>query len=230
MEIFIFFVFVAICRNERSKINGFWFYNKLDCDKIYELLEKIINDCHPKPDNVKNSAFPPQNGNGQTETNGEAPKAVDIFSMLSKAQHEFNNNNGGSNSLHGNPPQQQQQFAPMHVQARPQGPPPLVPQLPLQAKPRQNPNAAMPDITSPNVVKFFAAAQQPKMNDKVSPFPKQLPVHPNIHNVPDHIKPPVHTVDEIEKQHRLSTETPPTNGNKTIKYFYLLHLFIYNIS
>lgn len=138
--------------------------------------------------------------------------------MLSKAQHEFNNNNsnGATNNVHGKP-QQQQQFAPMLIsQQRPQGPPPLVPQIPIQAKPRNNLTAAMPDITSPNVVKFFAvAAQQPngKINDNgVSPFPKQLPVHPNVHSLQDHNKPPVHTVDEIEKLHRLSTGTPPTNG------------------
>lgn len=191
-------------RNQRSNISGFWFYCKEDCVRIHSLLEKLIKKCN----NSKNDSddgteqqqqqiFPKnQNGNGGN---------VDIFSMLSKAQEDFNNSSATERSI----PQQpaiNQQFAGMQLNSQqPQ-------QIPHQPLMKQLSSNIMPDITS-NVVNFFAAAQQP--NGK----PDGGHIIQNQF-VPHHTKaPPVQTLDEIEKQHRVSASPPQSKigKKKTVK-------------
>uniref|UniRef100_A0A336LMB7 CSON005654 protein n=1 Tax=Culicoides sonorensis TaxID=179676 RepID=A0A336LMB7_CULSO len=76
-------------RNERSKIRGFWFYNSNECDRIGDLLKRLIKDCQktnkPNTDllsDAKTSTLMQQLKN----TNNN----VNILSMLSKAQDDFN--------------------------------------------------------------------------------------------------------------------------------------------
>jgi mRNA-decapping enzyme C-terminus len=124
--------------------------------------------------------------------------------MLSKAQAEFT---GGSCGV-------EQKFADMKMNQLPSNLQQVPPQHPTLMKQLSN---AMPDITSPNVFSFFAAAQQP--NGVVSGIaenshvPKMAhgPMFVNHHHQHHHhpiVQPPVQTVDEIEKLHRVPSLSP----------------------
>jgi mRNA-decapping enzyme 1B len=218
-------------RNQRQAISGFWFYCKEDCVRIYALLEKLIkkatgSNANHNPHNISANSVksephhhhhhhqqqqqPPQQQQQQpinihqNLTNGGGKQEVDIFSMLSKAQAEFNHSNGP-------PPfaaSVESQFAEMKInqqkqqqQQQKQQHQPLMKQL----------SSAMPDITSPNVVNFFAAAQHP---NGVSVIEGAHPHGPS-HFVPTASNPivaPVQTLDEIEKQHRVSSISPKAVG------------------
>lgn len=209
-------------RNQRSAISGFWFYCKDDCVRVHSLLEKLIKKC--------NNARTAENSNGVNHhhhhpavkqqqqqqvfvksQNGK--QDVDIFSMLSKAQEDFNNSSG---DRHTGPPQMVQKFAGMQLNNPPihhhqQPPLPQQNHQPPQQQPlmRQLSNA-MPDITSPNVVSFFAAAQQPNGVVPVKADGQIIKSQSKqfIANVP-----PVQTLDEIEKQHRVSSSPPQPHKN-----------------
>lgn len=203
-------------RNQRSAISGFWFYSKEDCVRIHLLLEKLIKNCNNgRPDDDRSGNHlqqavqqqqvfaKPQNGNGRPMKQD----GVDIFSMLSKAQENFNNSTCSAADVGPTPQQLNQKFAAWQMN----GSPPHHQHQPLM---KQLSNA-MPDITSPNVVNFFAAAQQPNGAGPVigdgphiqSQNNQFMAKHPNI--------PPVQTLDEIEKQHRVSSSPPQKVG----KYF-----------
>ncbi|CAO1411065.1 unnamed protein product [Diamesa tonsa] len=218
-------------RNDRSKINGFWFYNTEDCDRIHSLVDELIKKGSTKPaegPQVMNQSVV-NNLQNIIQTNG---RDVDLFSMLSKAQQDYNTgsgsgvpnvNNGASNGqmsnnfltkqqheqsmnqkfaamqVHNNirhqHQQQQQQQMMMNHQIQQQQ------QQQQQTTPVKQINAnAMPDITSQNVVNFFASATP---NSKPSFLSKQNSgiVHQPV------------TLDEIEKQHRVSASPPNNNMN-----------------
>jgi mRNA-decapping enzyme 1B len=218
-------------RNQRSVISGFWFYSKDDCVRVHALLEKLIKKCN-------NNARPTEHNNGNNHHpmaqqqqpafmkngNGVGKQDVDIFSMLSKAQEDFNNSTGTATENRGPPPPQQQQmnqkFAGMKLNnPPPQQQQPLVRQL----------SSAMPDITSPNVANFFAT-MQPGTSSKFpcggglivkgtpcNQFGEPLNVEgPQVNQSQNNKKfmpknptaPPVQTLDEIEKQHRVSASPP----------------------
>lgn len=214
-------------RNQRSAISGFWFYCKEDCVRVHSLLEKLIKKC--------NNGRPGENSNNNNNIINHHPvaqqqpqqqafvksqngKDVDIFSMLSKAQQDFNNSGGVVPERTGGL-QMNQKFAGMQLNHAPpqqqhhQQPPQQQQQHHHQPLAKQLSNA-LPDITPPNVMSFFAAAQQP--NGGVVPVNadgqiiqsqnKQFAMnHPNV--------PPVQTLDEIEKQHRVSS-SPPQQQHK----------------
>lgn len=233
-----------LCKNQRQAISGFWFYCKEDCIRIHGLLERLIKKCNNN--NTNNNHNVAQNNNAPStssiannnpvksvpivtsqqqqppqvnilhNTNGNAKhQEVDIFSMLSKAQAEFSNkSNVQSTSV---PPpistNIEQQFAEMKMNQQHQ-------QQPLM---KQLSNAMPNDITSPNVVSFFAAAQQPVVNGAVMEHPGIIhggaPQHYIKAQVPNQqprqiVKAPIaQTLDEIEKQHRVSSISPK-NGKK----------------
>lgn len=76
-------------RNERHRIRGFWFYNRIECDRISELVERIAKDAEPLSESQMSgeSNLPAQTFDLMAYSNNN----VDIFSMLSKAQQDFNN-------------------------------------------------------------------------------------------------------------------------------------------
>lgn len=119
--------------------------------------------------------------------------------MLSKAQEDFNKSERPVV-----PPQQlSHSFAGMQLNNNP----PSQQQAQHQSLMKQ-----MPDITSPNVVNFFAAAQQPNGKpdggQNIQSQNKQF-------IVANHSKaPPVQTLDEIEKQHRVSASPPQSKVGK----------------
>lgn len=211
-------------RNQRSAISGFWFYSREDNVRIHSLLETLIKKCNnaqpgrneisqqiqvveqqpqPRPGFVKQ----PRQGFVK-QHNGHDKKDVDIFSMLSKAQEDFNKS--------GVPPtgaQMDQRFAAMQINN-----PPKQQQIPHEVLTRQLSNA-MPDITpdiTSNVMNFFAAAQQPN---------GVVPVKADVQKIQSQNKPfinanhsvaPVQTLDEIEKQHRVSASPPQQKIGKTM--------------
>uniref|UniRef100_A0A182V4G3 mRNA-decapping enzyme C-terminal domain-containing protein n=1 Tax=Anopheles merus TaxID=30066 RepID=A0A182V4G3_ANOME len=98
-------------RNERSRIRGFWFYNNTECDRIGEVIQKLVTDCGDgdggggggesrPPMNGADTSVPagiyPGGGGGGGVTNGSGGEGestnVDIFTMLTKAQEDFQNN------------------------------------------------------------------------------------------------------------------------------------------
>lgn len=204
-------------RNQKSAISGFWFYCKDDCVRIFGVLDKLIKKSNPnsqqqqaKPEtaNQQQQQQPPQQQqqsqqNVTNGTNNENKRDVDIFSMLSKAQAEFT---GVSPSVN-----MEQKFAEMNMNKAQQ-----VPQHQPLMKQMSN---AMPDITSPNVVSFFAAAQQP--TNGMVPVIDAQQVAPQFLGTSNCI-PPM-TVDQLEKQHRVTSKSPKVG--KYPRFFTVFQLF-----
>lgn len=142
--------------------------------------------------------MPTQNGRNGIVIPSEQRRDIDIFTMLSKAQEEFNCSNGAPQAPKNFPAKQQQQhlpqqFANMRIA---QQPPPQISQQPPQLKQLQH----------MNVANFFAAAQQPNGNGSMGDA--AIFAKPGVKQQ----QPPVHTVDEIEKQHRVSASPPLKTG------------------
>ncbi|XP_069359744.1 mRNA-decapping enzyme 1B [Maniola hyperantus] len=72
-------------RNAKCRIYGIWFYDKDECVRVATKLNSL----------VKTPSEMPQNPTYTTPAKATAP--VDIFSMLSKAQDDFNSTNGMAN-------------------------------------------------------------------------------------------------------------------------------------
>ncbi|XP_049777655.1 mRNA-decapping enzyme 1A [Schistocerca cancellata] len=70
-------------RNPRSRIYGIWFYEKDECVRIATVLDKLVKEVS----NPKKLTMIPSMGNKSSGGIG-----VDIFSMLSKAQEDFDSN------------------------------------------------------------------------------------------------------------------------------------------
>lgn len=130
-------------RNERSRTRCFWFYNKAECERIGALVERIIQSSD-KNSNYKDISF--------LQHSQQMNKNVDIFSMLTKAQEDFNNSVAGIPA------------AGMSTTALP------------NKFPEKSP--ANPDVTSQSVMNFFAAAK-PAAPKEVPFFQRMLsqPVH-----------------------------------------------------
>ncbi|KAG4070099.1 hypothetical protein HA402_013342 [Bradysia odoriphaga] len=132
-------------RNERSRTRCFWFYNKAECERIGTLVERIIQSSD-KNSNYKDISF--------LQHSQQMNKNVDIFSMLTKAQEDFNNSVAGI---------------------------PSVPAAGMSTTlPNKFPdkNQTNPDVTSQSVMNFFAAAK-PAAPKEVPFFQRMLsqPVH-----------------------------------------------------
>lgn len=71
-------------RNSRCNIYGIWFYEKEECVRIANMLNKLLKECEESR-KINNK---PQNK--IKKVSGPSVNNVDIFSMLSKAQEDFN--------------------------------------------------------------------------------------------------------------------------------------------
>lgn len=80
-------------RNERTRIRGFWFYNLAECERIADLVGKLVEGCK----NDKRLESMKGNNAGQLANLAVNNNNIDIFSMLSKAQEDFNNAMTSSN-------------------------------------------------------------------------------------------------------------------------------------
>lgn len=186
-------------RNERNRIRGFWFYDRNECDRIGELVERIVKECHKT-----GSALPFTTaaisttgiGSGSSKPIEMTPYSsnnVDIFIMLSKAQKDFNNSlstpcgpTGGKNNVPA-------QMGPAQLLNMSNSSGVSVnKQIPHAAVPIAVPPKAVIDGTSQSVINFFAAVK-PTCGSKEAPFLQRM------------MSAPVRiTCDEIGKQQRVS--------------------------
>lgn len=77
-------------RNSRCNIYGIWFYDKEECVRIGAMLNKLVKE---SDETRKASNKPAVNAK---KSSGPNANNVDIFSMLSKAQEDFNTNKSNS--------------------------------------------------------------------------------------------------------------------------------------
>lgn len=229
-------------RNERSRIRGFWFYDRSECDRIGELVERIVKDCD------STAAPPPSAGQNKGGSIAPAPAAttapstaavgsggppkpsidmsrysssnVDIFSMLSKAQQDFNKSlstpsgPAGKNAIAQNAPAQLGPAQLLNMSAAhvisngggsggggAGGPNPSDNKQTPRAVPIAVPPKTVADGTSQSVMNFFAAA-------KPANKPKEPPFLQRMLSAPVQI-----TCDQIEKQQRVTPhnekQSPP---------------------
>lgn len=75
-------------RNAKSRIYGIWFYDKDECVRVATKLNSLLKDSFKQAPGENMPQTPVYNAS--TPSNAQ----VDIFSMLSKAQDDFNSNKG----------------------------------------------------------------------------------------------------------------------------------------
>ncbi|XP_043487114.1 mRNA-decapping enzyme 1A [Polistes fuscatus] len=175
-------------RNSRCNIYGIWFYDKEECIRIAAMLYKLVMESEK---NRKAANKPIQNKKnvGSNENN------VDIFSMLSKAQEDFNTNR--ANSGGGGKPSDSK--SPSNTPATDNNSGPLM--APLG-----------PDVTSQSVMDFFAKAKVNTGHFKAGDQPTAITTGPNenkpllLARLMSH--PAAHTLEHIEKQQRSITPLP----------------------
>ncbi|CAK9812631.1 mRNA-decapping enzyme 1B [Anthophora plagiata] len=181
-------------RNSRCNIYGIWFYDKEECVRIGAMLNKLVKESE---ENRKACSKPTVNVKKES---GPNVNSVDIFSMLSKAQKDFNINRNSSSSGGGSARDGLNSKSPLVTPTVDNVSGPLV--APLG-----------PDVTSQSVMDFFAKAKvntghfkagdQPTPGGTVTSESKPLLARLMSH-------PAAHTVEHIEKQHRSITPQPAT--------------------
>ena len=72
-------------RNSKCDIHGIWFYDKDECVRIAAMLNKLVKESESLSKSLPKMKAMQRNA-----------KNVDIFSMLSKAQENFNSSRGGN--------------------------------------------------------------------------------------------------------------------------------------
>lgn len=179
-------------KNSRGNIYGIWFYDKDECVRISSMLNKLAKDS-----DTTNKATP----KNKKTVPQKKPNNVDIFSMLSKAQEDYNSNKSGSvgggsdrGSMRGHEPKSPMSNAIGELSGA------------LTAM------AMAPDVTSKSVMDFFAKAKVNTGHFK----PGDQPHHqsgnaanegkPLLARLMSH--PAAHTVEHIEKQQRSTTPQP----------------------
>lgn len=203
-------------KTNQSLIYGIWFYDKNECYRVTSNLEKLVKSLQVK--------------NPQKEKRKDGVGGVDIFSMLSKAQEDFNTRSkpekaDGNHSADG----AVQQTASVGV---------------MRGLPTP-PNPHVPTHTPQSVMDFFAKASNSQFPNPeheahkvMKPPPTILPAFfqqpppPLAHPLPmqqqqqgeDNMKPllmrlmsnPVHSVEHIEKQQRSLTPDSKTDPQNTM--------------
>lgn len=124
-------------RNSRCNIYGIWFYEKEECIRIAAMLYKLVMESE-KNRKAANKPSIQNKKNGGSNANN-----VDIFSMLSKAQEDFNTNRANSGGGSNKPSETK---SPTNTPATDNNSGPLA--APLG-----------PDVTSQSVMDFFAKAK-----------------------------------------------------------------------
>lgn len=172
-------------KNKQGLIYGIWFYNKEDCHRISDVLQKLVKELTLLPSSSKPNPKPKksseQMGNGL------------IMNMLSKAQEEYNSHKSPMRSekpkeLESAPQSVMDFFAKAGVS---QG----VGETHLPQPPGYAPPAAIPIIQRPAYVVPSPAAPVAEVS------------HPIIQRIMSN---PVHSVEHIEKQQR--SITPGARG------------------
>lgn len=189
-------------RNERSRIRGFWFYNNSECDRIGDIIKKLIEGCNDRkeninsqPNNLSASASVLAGNSGMNNNNNSGCGVVggqdnnSILHLLTKAQENYNssqrvaNGNGGFSGGgggyvdHSTPTMEQSQ---------------RIPQTPVTPLKLEANNA------SESVLNFFAKAKPTPTSD--------VPLLQRLNSLN-----PV-SVDQIEKQQRVTTPVSTGGG------------------
>lgn len=173
-------------RNSRCNIFGIWFYDKEECIRIAAMLNKLVKDSEQTRKSSNKTLTKIKKNSGPNVN------SVDIFSMLSKAQEDFNTNRGGLKSPGTNA---------------------LVENMsgPLSAP-------LGPDVTSQSVMDFFAKAKnqvnpghfkgadQPPTGNSGPSGPVAPEAKPLLARLMSN--PAAHTLEHIEKQQRSTTPQP----------------------
>lgn len=170
-------------RNAKCRIFGIWFYDKEECVRVANKLTALVKESfkHAPSDNLPlNPVYnPPASSSG----------SVDIFSMLSKAQDDYNSNKGvsRSDSMTARPPDMTSQSV-----------------MDFFAKAGSGAAAQMPAVTSLPSPGMFGP--RPSDNSKGPMLLQRL------------MSNPVHTVEHIEKQQRSVTpQELQSNGNLSME-------------
>ncbi|XP_003704239.1 decapping mRNA 1 [Megachile rotundata] len=182
-------------RNSRCNIYGIWFYDKEECVRIGAMLNKLVKESE---ENRKACNKPVVN---EKKDSGPNVNNVDIFSMLSKAQEDFNTNRNSSSSGGGGSTREGQGIKS----------PLVIPGTENVSGPLTAPLG--PDVTSQSVMDFFAKAKVNTGHFKAGDQPTPGGTVPNeskplLARLMSH--PAAHTVEHIEKQHRSITPQPAT--------------------
>ncbi|XP_015112032.1 mRNA-decapping enzyme 1A [Diachasma alloeum] len=173
-------------RNAKCNIYGIWFYDKDECVRIGSMLNKLVKVSDENRKTVGNSGGKGKKG-GKAATNN-----VDIFSMLSKAQEDFNTTKGSAKKSDGNG------VGNSSMSENAGNIAPLSAPLGL-------------DVTSQSVMDFFAKAKVNTGHFKPGDQPS-----PSVHAVTETKPflarlmsyPAAHTLEHIEKQQRSITPQP----------------------
>ncbi|XP_011639425.1 mRNA-decapping enzyme 1B [Pogonomyrmex barbatus] len=188
-------------RNSRCNIYGVWFYEKEECVRIANMLNKLLKECEESR-KINNKPLLKAK-----KTSGSNVNNVDIFSMLSKAQEDFNTSRssggGGGGSDSGN----------MVTGSKSPSITPLTDNI-------SGPLAAPlgPDVTSQSVMDFFAKAKVNTGHFKPSDQPTPgstvaVESKPLLARLMSH--PAAHTLEHIEKQQRSVTPQPSHQSQPT---------------
>ncbi|XP_078032677.1 decapping mRNA 1 isoform X2 [Augochlora pura] len=179
-------------KNAKCNIYGIWFYDKEECVRIGAMLNKLVKESeHSRKASSKASA-------NTKKSTGPNVNNVDIFTMLSKAQKDFNTNRNSSVGGEST------------IEDLGSKSPVVTPTVEGTSGPLTAPLG--PDVTSQSVMDFFAKAkvntgvlvgEQPTPGGVVASESKPLLARLMSH-------PAAHTVEHIEKQHRSITPLPTT--------------------
>ncbi|XP_044005967.1 serine/threonine-protein kinase DDB_G0283821 [Aphidius gifuensis] len=198
-------------RNSKSNIYGIWFYDKDECLKIGNILNKLIKESDNKypittrltsnknitmNNNINNNS----NNNNQNNNTTKTTNNVDIFSMLSKAQKDFNTTRGET-------PRNQN-----------------TDNIIVNTNDNNTPTTMSlgTDVTSQSVMDFFAKAKVNTGHFKAGDQPNQgITTHRTVTETKPFLArlmshPAAHTLEHIEKQQRSITPQPQiTTTTKT---------------
>lgn len=176
-------------RNSRCNIYGIWFYDKEECIRIAAMLYKLVIESEKNRKAANKSSVQNKQNAGSNASN------VDIFSMLSKAQEDFNTNKASSGSG--------------STKATESKSPSSTPAKHINSGPLMAPLG--PDVTSQSVMDFFAKAKVNTGHFKAGDQPTAINTGPNenkplLARLMSH--PAAHTLEHIEKQQRSITPQP----------------------
>ncbi|KAL2719621.1 mRNA-decapping enzyme 1A-like [Vespula squamosa] len=184
-------------RNSRCNIYGIWFYDKEECIRIAAMLYKLVMESEKNRKAANKPSIQNKKNAGSNANN------VDIFSMLSKAQEDFNTNRANSGGGSTKPSETK---SPINTPATDNNSGPLA--APLG-----------PDVTSQSVMDFFAKAKVNTGHFKAGDQPTAINTGPNenkpllLARLMSH--PAAHTLEHIEKQQRSITPQPSSLQSQT---------------
>ncbi|XP_004925168.1 mRNA-decapping enzyme 1B isoform X3 [Bombyx mandarina] len=172
-------------RNAKCRIYGIWFYDKDECVRVATKLNTLVKE------SIKQSQGETMPQNSVYNSSTTSTQSIDIFSMLSKAQDDFNSNKGVAGNKSESTPAKAPDMTSQSV-------------MDFFAKAGSGASAQMPAVSSLPSPGIFG----PRATDsrEVPQLLQRL------------MSNPAHSVEHIEKQQRSVTpqEGQSSNGNSTL--------------